>query len=757
MQVAISKETRPLPSPSETQFDKNALDELRAGAVVFVFGFIFLVGVGMVAVEDRLGSSAAPRELDFLARYLDLLLVISALTALALHSRHYRASVWVLAGGCASAILIAQLAHPDTAALTGIAFVIGLIGFFIGKRSGLAAAAGSSALLLLLAQQQLLATGSGLIAMSLLLIWGMTLLVWTAIDPLHTVVHWSWYYFAQARDHAEAARDRQAELGLAYQDLAEANRQLAYLNRLVHAAQAETEEAARAKVEFVANVSHELRTPLNMIIGFSETLLEAPRLHKMTLPPAVLADIAAIHRNGCHLQNLIDDVLDLSQIDMGRMALRKERTDLKTLVADAVEAVRYLYESKKLALTVELAAELPETLCDRTRIREVLLNLLSNAGRFTERGGVIVRAWQKENRIVVAVVDTGPGIAPAQQRRIFEPFQQLDDSIRRRFGGSGLGLVISRAFVEMHGGRMWLESEIDQGSTFFFDLPLPYRLSAPGHPTASAWRYVELRDRPPRAPMIEFRPRFVVLGENQMLQRLLVRYLSAVDVMAAPSLAAAVTLYEDQPYQAIVANAETPEQVADFLAQRDTLPPHVPLLLSMISANKGHAQLLGVTDYLVKPITRQRLMAALAALPQPVHSVLVADDDTDVPQLFDRMLALDSSRTYRLLQAINGYETLHLLRTRRPDVLLLDLAMPGLDGYQVLKEKNADPAIRAIPVLVISARDLWEEPLTSTAIIATRREGISVPEVINSVAELSEVMGLLSLTGDRVQPEKLPV
>jgi signal transduction histidine kinase/CheY-like chemotaxis protein len=734
--------------PANKSFlDQASLDELRAAVAPRIFVFSFVLGLAISIFTRDLSDLIAPR-------IITLLLMVTPIAAWAIQIRNYRLGIWTLTAGYFIAILMTQVTYPSSVVLISFSFLVLLTGLCISKWAGLATAVVSTVTLGLLASQILLPAGDGLLLISLLLIWGTLLLCWSAIDPLNTLIQWSWYYFTQANEHAETARDRQAELALALQDLTEANRQLQYLNKIVRAAQREAEEASRSKMEFAANVSHELRTPLNMIIGFSETLLEAPRIYQTSLPPAQMADIAAIHRNGCHLQSLIDDVLDLSQIDMHRMALSKERTTLPTLVNEAVEAVGYLYQSKSLGLIVDLPDNLPEILCDSTRIREVLLNLLSNAGRFTERGAVTIRAQVESAQIVVSVADSGPGIPPEQLKRLFEPFQQLDNTIRRRYGGSGLGLAISRAFVEMHGGKMWVESELGVGSTFYFSLPLPYQALAPTSGEELAGRYVELRARPLHAPTLQSRPHVAVVGDNQVLQRLLVRYLSEVEIIESASLDEAVAKFADSPFQAIIANAETVEQSVAYLAQQQKLPPHVPYILTGFSAASGGAQLLNVTDYLVKPITRQKLMAALQALPQPVQTILVADDDADMRQLVDRYLSLETGKRYRLLKATNGFETLHLLRTRCPDVLLLDLAMPDLDGYGVLKEKDVDPAIRDIPVLIISAHDLLDEALTSTAIIATTKSGIPVPKVLKAIVQLSEILGLSALAGDPMQREK---
>jgi signal transduction histidine kinase len=289
---------------------------------------------------------------------------------------------------------------------------------------------------------------------------------WAATRVLLAVAQWSLFDLERVRREMEEAREQRMELKQVQEDLVLANRELARLSDRLKAMHQVAEEARQAKEEFVANVSHELRTPLNMIIGFSEMITQLPQVYGGGLPPALLADIAAIQRNSQHLAKLVDDVLDLSQVDAGRMALSKEWTSLHEIVDEASQAVGALFESKGLYLETEVPPDLPPVL-------EI------------KRG---------ENDVMVSVADTGPGIAPEDQQRLFKPFQQLDSSIRRRHGGSGLGLVISKRFVEMHGGKMWLVSpstadlpsalrtaEGGIGTTIYFSLPLeasPIRLAA---------------------------------------------------------------------------------------------------------------------------------------------------------------------------------------------------------------------------------------------------------------------------------------
>ena len=282
-------------------------------------------------------------------------------------------------------------------------------------------------------------------------IWTTVGIIWLAIRPLLHSVKWTWSAYEESRKLLEESRDTQVRLHQALEDASMANQQLARLHKLAQDLRQVAENERQIKQQFVANVSHELRTPLNMIIGFCEVILKKPQTYgKRGLPPVLLADLEVVLRNSQHLSELIDDVLDLSQIDAGKMALYKERSDLNEIIDAAVVAIRPLFESKGLYLKTVIDEDLPQVYCDRTRIREVILNLLSNAGRFTTQGGVTIQQNHDTNTVTVVVTDTGAGITPEVRDRLFKPFEQADGTIYQRFGGTGLGLAISKNFVELH-------------------------------------------------------------------------------------------------------------------------------------------------------------------------------------------------------------------------------------------------------------------------------------------------------------------
>ncbi|MCL6431164.1 MAG: hybrid sensor histidine kinase/response regulator [Anaerolineae bacterium] len=570
------------------------------------------------------------------------------------------------------------------------------------------------------------------------------LIGWIATHNLMTVTQWSLFSFEQARRKVEEARDQRLELKQAQEDLMLATSELARITHRLQAMHQIAEEARQAKEQFVANVSHELRTPLNMIIGFSEMIMESPRAYGTPLPPALLADIEVIYRNSQHLAKLVNDVLDLSQVEAGRMALSREWSALRTVIEEAVLAVRALYETKGLYLELEVPEDLPLVFCDSTRIRQVVLNLLSNAGRFTERGGVRIRAWHEGGGVVVSVADTGPGISPDDQKKLFEPFQQLDGSIRRPHEGSGLGLSISRRLVELHGGTMWLESAVGIGSTIFFRLPLTPSVASAGTERdirrwLSPYHQYQSRTRPSRAPVPRVLPRFVVLEHGSAVSRLFGRYVDGAEVVSVSTAEEAAAELSRSPASALIVNAGSRDTLGEPTPPLPSLPYGTPVITCWVPTEIDAARRLGVVHYLTKPVSRDTLLATLSELGPGCRSVLVVDDEPEMLQLFARMISTAKPR-YQPLLAASGQRALELLRQHRPDVMLLDLLMPGVDGFQVLREKSRDPAIQDIPVVVISSRNPAGEPIVSNSLAVARSGGLSARDLLDCTLAVSDIL-----------------
>ena len=572
-------------------------------------------------------------------------------------------AAWVLVIGCFGVNLFLIDWSGLAEAVIFLALPVGLTAVLIGLPGSIVTAVGCT--LFLLFGLNLSPHITALRYVAIIHIWGTIWLVWLTSRPLLLARQWFQVSYQQSREALEESRDYQFQLRQALDDLTEANHQLAQLHRLAHGLRRQADEARRSKEQFVANVSHELRTPLNMIIGFSEMAMYSPETYGRNIPQSLLADLEIVLRNSRHLSSLIDDVLDLSQIDAGQMALMKERVALHEIVAAAETAVRPLFNSKGLYLRTDVPQDLPLLHCDRIRIRQVLLNLLSNAGRFTERGGVRLRARQEGDQVIVSVADTGPGIKAEAIDEVFKPFQQLDGAIHSFWTGSGLGLSISKHFVELHKGRMWLESEPGQGATFYFRLPVAEAVPSAGD-EMMRWfspysTYIE-RTRIPSLPATSNRPRLIVFEDGSALQRLLTRYLHAVELAPVTSLEGAIQEIEQVPAQAILINAASVSEGLQRIENEVALPYGLPAIVCSVPGVHDAAESLGVADYLIKPISRDALLTVLDRLALKGNTILVVDDEPDVLRLFRRMLA-SAERDYRVLRATSATSAGHYART----------------------------------------------------------------------------------------------
>ena len=577
---------------------------------------------------------------------------------------------------------------------------------------------------------------------------------WTARRELSLLVQWSVTNFAEAQYKLETMREQRLEVEQSRADLIHVNRELKRLSERLKVMEHIAEDARQAKTEFVANVSHELRTPLNMIIGFADVIARSPHVYGGKLPPSLLTDIAAIRRNAQHLSALVNDVLDLSQVEAGRMALSRDWVALPAIITDAMTVVSGLYASRGLYLRAQIDAGLPADLspdlpfvyCDEARVRQVIINLLGNAGRFTEQGGVTVSCGRNpanSRELVVSVVDTGPGIAEKDQQRIFEPFQQADVSTRRRHGGSGLGLTISKQFIEMHGGSLWLTSKVGSGTTISFSLPTENPALPADERGYSLRRALvtddevgyRLRTHPSRAPMPTVGQRLVLVDPEGVLRRLLGRYLPDAEVEALVDLPEAVAALQRSPAQALVIN----DQSQPSMAALGQLPYGTPVITCWFPGEQDAVRRLGVVAYLVKPVMQDQLLAAVARLGQQVKTILLVDDEEDELHLFARMLEAEQNR-YAILQVTTGRRALSMLRSRRPDLLLLDLNMPDVNGFQVLEEKARDPSSASIPVIIISSRDPAGEPVFSNTLTVTQAAGFSQRNLIQCIQSLGAIL-----------------
>ncbi len=681
-----------------------------------------------------------------------LLLYLVVLTSWGLRQMSYLASTWAMVLGLVAVDLVLVGWTRIGPALSLLALPAGLAALSISLPSGVLVAAGCT--VLLLSAPGIGGHDQALRVTSLITLWGVIGLTWMMLRPLVTILEWSWSSYEQSRSLLERARDTQVQLKQTLADLADANLQLTRLNQLAQSLRRAAEEAREARDQFVATVSHELRTPLNMIVGYTEMIMHAPKAYG-NIPGPLLADLGVIMRNSQHLSALVSDVLEMSQIDAGRMALTRERASLAEIVQAAVDAVQPLFRTKGLYLETDLPEE-ATLVCDSTRIREVILNLLSNAGRFTEQGGVRIRAWREGSDMIVSVTDTGPGIAASDRDKLFRPFQQIGGSVRERYGGSGLGLYISRSLIELHGGQLWLDSEEGKGTTISFRLPIEPATHSDDRVSrwlSPHWQFRE-RTRPSLAQPPVLRPRYVIADSGNTLHKLLMRYLDSTELVPVGGLDEALAELARTPAQALVLNGPSVGENLQRIRGAGALLRNTPVIVCSLPS-PGDANALRIAGYLVKPISRQALLAALDRLGLPSGTVLIVDDEPEAAQLFWRMLAT-ADRSYRVLTAADGRQALDIMHREQPDALLLDLVMPGMDGFQVLEARSQDPLLREIPVIVISARDPTGEPIVGDTLAVSYAAGFSVPQLLTCIEGITATISPLAQAAGPAPPRGHP-
>jgi signal transduction histidine kinase/CheY-like chemotaxis protein len=474
------------------------------------------------------------------------------------------------------------------------------------------------------------------------------------------------------------------------------------------------EEVDRLKTQFLANMSHELRTPLNSIIGFSRVILkeiDGP------LTDMQRTDLQTVYESGQHLLSLINNILDIVKIEAGKMEISIEEVDLKPIITSVMSTAVALIRDKDIELQTSLPDDLPIIQSDSRRVRQVLLNLVGNSAKFTEEGFIRVEAKLDGEEVTISVVDSGIGIPEDKLAMIFEAFTQVDASSTRRAGGTGLGLSICQSFVEMHGGRIWVESEFGKGSTFAFALPIegPPPPEAEGVEEQEAKpEVVEPPDSVEEEPVEEVSKLVLCVEDDEGVITLFRRYLSkrGYQVVGLTDPTRALEEAKRLKPHAITLDVMMPDKNGWQVIQElkaDSETRHIPVIICSIVAERDRGMSLGASDYLVKPIVEQDLLAALDRLDREAgrHLVLVVDDQPEHRQLLRRMI--ENQDGYEVVEAGGGKEAIDMLKQIRPHLIALDLMMPEMDGFDVLESIKSKEETRSIPVIVITAKELTED------------------------------------------------
>lgn len=498
------------------------------------------------------------------------------------------------------------------------------------------------------------------------------------------------------------------------------------------------EEANRAKSQFLANMSHELRTPLNAIIGYSEMLQEEMLdLGEGNLVP----DLKKIQSAGRHLMTLINDILDLSKIEAGKMELYLETFLVPELVRDVATTILPLVEKNGNRLVVDESKDLGSMTADLTRIRQILFNLLSNACKFTKHGTITLDVSPDADSYVFRISDTGIGMTPAQLAKLFQAFTQADATTSRKFGGTGLGLVISKRFSEMMGGTINVESESGAGTTFIVRLPKEVKsiTSIEPDPSLNVGKglLMESGSDGPRRTIL-------VIDDDPIACDLMVRLLDKEGFHAVAALSGEEGLRRARELRPVAITLDVMMPGMDGWTVLGTLKADpelwdIPVVMITMVEHRELGYVLGASDYMTKPIDRVALRGILEKYrcSNPPCQVLIVEDDPASRDILQRTMEGES---WVVATAENGRAGLELMKEMTPELILLDLMMPEMDGFEFLSEIRKGEKWRNIPTIVVTAKELTEYDYTrlnGSAQKILKKETHSMEELVNEIRSVA--------------------
>jgi len=579
------------------------------------------------------------------------------------------------------------------------------------------------------------------VILALALIWLAFILQYAVYRPVYQAVTWYRSNYNMIQVELEMLRSEREERGKLIEELDHANRQLAALFDKTIVLRQIAEDSEKSKAIFVAKVSHEFRTPLSMIIGLSGLILSDQDIYGSKLPAELVEDVTIINRNCEHLAKLVNDVLDLTRSEAGQLTINRDWTDIPPEIEEVVSEISPLIEKKRIKLTLDLPTNLPRVYCDRLRIRQVVLNLVGNAALYTERGNIRVSVSFDNRYITFDIADSGPGIPASDLELIFEPFFRGRNRQAGETGSSGLGLSICRQFVELHGGQIWVKSEPGKGSIFSFKIPI--HPQEPPHTGPARWISEERiwQDRKSRLT-VDSSPthqKVIVYDPGGELTQLLGHYKEEVDFESTSDLEVAIQQSKTYSVSAVLVNGHTPEQALQLVDQCRSRLFDTPVVGCIYPPYLQQLRDSGVIAYLMKPIVVSELQQVIQNVPGLKKRILIVDDDADLCKLLARMFSR-MDENCQTFMAFSGEEALEMIPNLNPDLILLDIVLGGMDGWDVLKVKNKTAELRQIPVVILSGQDTLIEHLATPVMLSAYGAGLNIDKLLLSALNFSALM-----------------
>ena len=499
----------------------------------------------------------------------------------------------------------------------------------------------------------------------------------------------------------------------------------------------EIERANQMKSEFLASMSHELRTPLNAVIGFSELMLDGITGDINDEQQECLNDILS---SGQHLLELINDVLDLSKVEVGKMEFRLVDLDIAEVISEAVQTVKSLLDQKEVTLNIHIEEGIGQIYADKSRLRQVLLNLLSNATKFTHQGGTIhVTAETKNGMCLIGVKDNGIGIKKEDQEKIFEVFTQAETIQDETPKGTGLGLTLTRQFLTAMNGKIWVKSEYGKGSTFYFTIPF-------SRPVDTAFESVEeaMTQKPTQQSSIRRKQKIVLIIDDDPVTR---RLFSAWLVEEGYSIAEASNADEGVKQadtilpDIIILDILMPDKDGWYVLKElksKAKTSGIPVVITSFGEEREMAFSLGAIDYFNKPINKRRFQKRIAEIGLKQHDrVLIIDDNPADIHLVSSILETEGITSF---SADGGNESIEIIDREKPSLIVLDLMMPDLSGFEVIEKLHETEKTKNIPIIVLTSKDLSNDEL---CYLKHQTEGVVKKAAFNREDFLSTIKTLI--------------